>query len=241
MRQIFLDTETTGLEPKQGHRMVEVAAVEMNHRQLTGRHFHYYLNPGRESDPGALQVHGLTTHFLKDKHKFPEITDEFMAFIDGAELIIHNAPFDVAFLDLELGLAKLKPLENYCAVITDTLKIAKEFYPGKRNNLNALCDRYQIDNSKRTLHGALLDAELLADVYLAMTRGQESLLIENDDASTGVITQINLNNLNLVTLPASQEELGLHKQKLDKIEQESQGKCLWKQLESNGELKSSSS
>ena len=241
MRQIFLDTETTGLEPKQGHRMVEVAAVEMNHRQLTGRHFHYYLNPGRESDPGALQVHGLTMHFLKDKHKFPEITEEFMAFIDGAELIIHNAPFDVGFLDLELGLAKLNPLESYCAAITDTLKIAKDLHPGKRNNLDALCDRYQIDNSKRTLHGALLDAELLADVYLAMTRGQESLLIDNDDALTDIGAKIDINSLTLVTLSASQEELDLHQQKLDNIEQESQGKCLWKQLESSDELKSSSS
>lgn len=231
MRQIFLDTETTGLEPKLGHRVVEVAAVEMNHRQLTGRHFHYYLNPGRESDPGALQVHGLTSHFLKDKHKFHEIADEFMAFIDGAELIIHNAPFDVAFLDLELGLAKLKALENYCAIITDTLKIAKDLHPGKRNNLDALCDRYQIDNAKRTLHGALLDSELLADVYLAMTRGQESLLIDNEDALTDAGSKINLDNLNLITLAASQDELDLHWQRLDKIEQESQGKCVWKHLE----------
>ena len=239
MRQIFLDTETTGLEPKLGHRMVEVAAIEMNHRQLTGRHFHYYLNPGRESDPGALQVHGLTTHFLKDKHKFHEITDEFMAFIDGAELIIHNAPFDVAFLDLELGLAKLNPLDNYCVTITDTLKIAKDLHPGKRNNLDALCDRYQIDNSKRTLHGALLDAELLADVYLAMTRGQESLLIENEDALMEVDSKIDTNNLNLVIFPASKEELDLHGQQLDKIERESNGKCVWKQLESSEVLKKS--
>lgn len=237
MRQIFLDTETTGLEPRLGHRMVEVAAVEMNQRQLTGRHFHYYLNPGRESDPGALQVHGLTTHFLKDKPKFHEITNEFMAFINDAELIIHNAPFDVAFLDLELGLAKLKSLDNYCATITDTLKIAKELHPGKRNNLDALCDRYQIDNSKRTLHGALLDAELLADVYLAMTRGQDSLLIENEDTLTDVGSKINLDNLNLVTLAASQEELDLHAQHLDKIERESGGKCLWKLLESNDVMK----
>lgn len=239
MRQIFLDTETTGLEPKQGHRMVEVAAVEMNHRQLTGRHFHCYLNPGRESDPGALQVHGLTTHFLKDKSKFHEITDEFMAFIDGAELIIHNAPFDVAFLDLELGLVKLSPLDNYCATITDTLKIAKDLHPGKRNNLDALCDRYQIDNSKRTLHGALLDAELLADVYLAMTRGQESLLIENEDTLMETGSKIDTNNLNLVIFPASQEELDLHGQQLDKIERESNGKCVWKQLESSEVIKKS--
>lgn len=238
MRQIFLDTETTGLEPKLGHRMVEVAAVEMNHRQLTGRHFHYYLNPGRESDPGALQVHGLTTHFLKDKPKFNQITAEFMAFIEGAELIIHNAPFDVGFLDLELGLAKLKSLDNYCATITDTLKIAKDLHPGKRNNLDALCDRYQIDNSKRTLHGALLDAELLADVYLAMTRGQESLLIDNEDSlMTGDHTSISLDNLNFVTLASSQEELLLHTQHLDMIDKKSNGKCLWKQLDAGDDVK----
>ena len=238
MRQIFLDTETTGLEPKLGHRMVEVAAVEMYHRQLTGRHFHYYLNPGRESDPGALQVHGLTTHFLKDKPKFHEITKEFVAFVEGAELIIHNAPFDVAFLDLELSLAKLNSLNNYCATITDTLKIAKDLHPGKRNNLDALCDRYQIDNSKRTLHGALLDAELLADVYLAMTRGQESLLIENEDILiTGEGSTINLDSLNLVILAASQEEQAQHAQHLDMIEGESNGKCLWKQLDSCDAIK----
>lgn len=233
MRQIFLDTETTGLEPKLGHRIVEVAAVEMSNRQLTGRHFHYYLNPGRESDPGALSVHGLTTEFLQDKHKFHEITSEFLAFIDNTELIIHNAPFDAAFLNHELGLAKLNSLESYCATITDTLKIAKELHPGKRNNLDALCERYQVDNSKRTLHGALLDADLLADVYLAMTRGQESLLIELETGSVASAAKINLANVNLILLPASQEELKLHMQQLENIERESNGKCLWKQLESS--------
>ncbi|MDP1557642.1 MAG: DNA polymerase III subunit epsilon [Nitrosomonas sp.] len=232
MRQIFLDTETTGLEPRLGHRIVEVAAVEMSNRQLTGRHFHYYLNPGRESDPGALQVHGLTADFLKDKQKFAEVTSEFLAFIDNAELIIHNAPFDVAFLNHELGLAKLNPVDEYCATITDTLKMAKELHPGKRNNLDALCERYQIDHSKRTLHGALLDAELLAEVYLAMTRGQESLLIELETNSMDSAAKLSLQNLELIVLPASQEEMELHLQQLEKIERESNGQCLWKRLDS---------
>jgi DNA polymerase-3 subunit epsilon len=231
MRQIFLDTETTGLEPKLGHRIVEVAAVELCNRRLTGRHFHHYVNPERDSEAGALQVHGLTTAFLQDKPKFLEIVNEFLEFIDDAELIIHNAPFDVAFLDHELGLAKLKPLDSYCLTVTDTLKMAKELHPGKRNNLDALCDRYQIDNSKRTLHGALLDAELLADVYLAMTRGQESLCIELESVATGSGTPVNVDDLNLIVLPANQEELTLHSKRLDVIDQESNGKCLWKQLE----------
>ena len=168
MRQIFLDTETTGLESKLGHRIIEIAAVEMINRTLTGRQFHNYLNPDRKVEAGALQIHGLTDDFLQDKQRFFDITNELLEFIDGAELIMHNAPFDVGFLNNELGLAKLQPLENYCHSITDTLKIAKELHPGKRNNLNALCERYQINNSKRVLHGALLDAELLAEVYLAI-------------------------------------------------------------------------
>jgi DNA polymerase-3 subunit epsilon len=230
MRQIFLDTETTGLEPKLGHRIVEVAAVELQNRQLTGRQFHYYLNPERDSDAGALQIHGLTTEFLQDKHKFKAIANEFLSFITDAELIIHNAPFDVAFIDNELGLAKLPPLENHCAMITDTLKMAKELHPGKRNNLDALCDRYQVDNAKRTLHGALLDAELLAEVYLGMTRGQESLLMDLEMTPTESAAIINLNDLNLVVLPANETELACHQQRLDHIEQES-GQCVWKQLE----------
>ncbi len=150
----------------------------MLNRRLTGKRFHNYLNPEREVEAGALQVHGLTNDFLQDKPLFLDITRELLEFIDGAELIMHNAPFDVGFLNNELGLAKLQPLENYCHSITDTLKMAKELHPGKRNNLNALCERYQINNSKRVLHGALLDAELLAEVYLAITRGQESLVME---------------------------------------------------------------
>ena len=231
MRQIFLDTETTGLEPKLGHRIVEVAAVELCNRRLTGCHLHHYVNPGRDSEAGALQVHGLTAEFLQDKPKFHEIANEFLEFIDDAELIIHNAPFDMAFLDHELGLAKLKPLKTYCSMVTDTLKMAKEHHPGKRNNLDALCDRYQIDNSKRTLHGALLDAELLAEVYLAMTRGQESLFIELEATTAESGQTVNLDDLHLIVLPASEEEFELHSKRLEVIDNESNGKCLWKQLE----------
>jgi DNA polymerase III subunit epsilon len=227
MRQIVLDTETTGLEHKLGHRIVEIAAVELCNRQLTGQHFHYYLNPDRESDEGALQVHGLTSEFLQDKPRFTDISKEFLSFIHDAELIIHNAPFDVGFLDHELGLAKLNALNNYCNQITDTLKLAKELHPGKRNNLNALCDRYKIDNSKRTLHGALLDAELLADVFLAMTRGQESLLIESEPNNINDDLISNVDHLNLKLLSANQEELQLHTQILEKIARENSGKCLW--------------
>ena len=226
MRQIVLDTETTGLEHKLGHRIVEIAAVEMCNRQLTGQHFHYYLNPDRGSDEGALQVHGLTSEFLQDKPRFGDITKEFLQFIRDAELIIHNAPFDVGFLNHELGLAKLNTLDQYCNQITDTLKLAKELHPGKRNNLDALCDRYKIDNSKRTLHGALLDAELLADVFLAMTRGQESLLIESEPDIVDDLTS-NVDHLNLTVHTANQEELQLHAQLLEKIAQQNNGKCLW--------------
>lgn len=230
MRQIFLDTETTGLDPKSGHRIVEIAAVEMCDRQLTGRHFHYYLNPERESDAGALQIHGLTREFLQDKQKFREICEVFLEFIENAELLIHNAPFDVGFIDHELGLNKLPPLKNYCAEITDTLMLAKELHPGKRNNLDALCERYQVDHSKRVLHGALLDAELLAEVYLAMTRGQESLLMELDIAPLAVDTAAMIENLHLIVLPASERELELHAQQLEKIDRESKGQCLWNSI-----------
>lgn len=229
MRQIFLDTETTGLDPKMGHRIVEIAAVEMCNRQLTGCHFHYYLNPERESDAGALQIHGLTREFLQDKQKFRDICAAFLDFIEGAELLIHNAPFDVGFLDHELGLNKLQPLRNYCAEITDTLVIAKEIHPGKRNNLDALCERYQIDHSRRTLHGALLDAELLAEVYLAMTRGQESLLMELEMTPLSIESAISVENLHLMILPATEKELELHVRQLENIEKESKGQCLWKQ------------
>ena len=178
MRQIFLDTETTGLYPAHGHRIIEIAAIEMVNRRPTNNHFHVYLNPEREIDPAAQEVHGITLEFLQDKPLFEAIAQEMMDFIGDAELIIHNAPFDVGFLNNELGRIGLQPIEKNCGKITDTLKMAKDSRPGQRNNLDALCRHFGIDNSKRTLHGALLDAELLAEVYMAMTRGQDSLMMD---------------------------------------------------------------
>jgi DNA polymerase III subunit epsilon len=178
MRQIFLDTETTGLYTDQGHRIIEIAGVETINRRPTGNHFHQYLNPQREIDVGAQEVHGITLEFLQDKPLFEDIAEDFLAFIQGAELVIHNAPFDVGFLNSELGKIGLAKLETVCDGIVDTLKMAKDARPGQRNNLDALCRHFQIDHSKRTLHGALLDAELLAEVYMALTRGQDSLMID---------------------------------------------------------------
>jgi DNA polymerase III subunit epsilon len=178
MRQIFLDTETTGLYPAQGHRIIEIAAIEMINRRPTNNHFHVYLNPQREIDPAAQEVHGITLDFLQDKPLFEAVAAELTNFIRDTELIIHNAPFDVGFLNSEFGRIGLKPIETVCGKITDTLKMAKDSRPGQRNNLNALCNHFGIDNSRRTLHGALLDAELLAEVYMAMTRGQDSLLMD---------------------------------------------------------------
>lgn len=231
MRYVFLDTETTGLNPAQGHRIVEIAAVEVYNRRLTGRHFHYYLNPGRESDEGALRVHGLTQEFLHDKPVFQEIYNEFVAFIKDAEIFIHNAPFDVGFINYELDLIRHEPMQNYCLQVIDTLLLAKELHPGKRNNLDALCERYQIDNSHRTLHGALLDAELLAEVYLAMTRGQESLLIEVDPPVSRQANNLMMDgrkNLSLIIQPATSAELELHDQLIERINAESKGNCLWR-------------
>lgn len=239
MRQIILDTETTGLDHKQGHRIVEIAAVELNNRQFTGSHFHYYLNPQRNSDEGALQVHGLTTEFLQDKPKFHEISKEFLSFISDAELIIHNAPFDVGFLNHELNLISLQVLGSYCLSITDTLKLAKELHPGKRNNLDALCERYAIDNSKRTLHGALLDAELLAEVYLAMTRGQESLHIELGHNELTQHSMDHLDGCDLKIVAATAEEHAQHLAILENIARESNDKCVWKKLEADHSMESS--
>lgn len=227
-RQIVLDTETTGLEPRLGHRIIEVAGVELVNRRLTGRHFHRYINPGRDSDEGALQVHGLTTEFLADKPKFAEILDEFLDYVTGAELIIHNAPFDIGFLDHELSLARRKALKTYCPEVVDTLRMAKDLHPGKRNSLDALCDRYQIDNSARTLHGALLDAELLADVYLAMTRGQDSLMIEADAVhADAAVAGFSREGLRLAVLRASAEEIAAHEAQLKDIDKASGG-AVWK-------------
>ena len=180
MRQIILDTETTGLDPAYGHRIIEVGCVEMVNRRFTGNNFHHYLNPERDSDEAALEVHGLTREFLSDKAKFADIGQELVGFVADAEIIIHNAPFDLAFLDAELARLNLPKFRQHVAGVTDTLVMAKEAHPGKRNNLNALCERYGISNAHRTLHGALLDSTLLAEVYLAMTRGQDGLMMDAD-------------------------------------------------------------
>ena len=232
MRQIVLDTETTGLEVVLGHRIIEIGAVEIVNRRLTGNHFHRYLNPQREIEPGALEVHGLTAEFLQDKPRFREVAHEFLEFVRGAELIIHNAPFDVGFLDHELRLMDLQPIAEHCPQITDTLRMARDLHPGKRNGLDALCERYQVDNSARTLHGALLDAELLAEVYLSMTRGQETLLMDLGPATRGAgEEQIDLSTFELVVLPATQDELAAHLQQLAAIDKASKGACLWMRLE----------
>ncbi len=232
MRQIILDTETTGLDPKLGHRVIEIAAVEIVDRRLTGNHFHRYVNPGRASEEGALQVHGLTEEFLRDKPKFGDIAKELLEFVSGTELIIHNAAFDCAFLDAEFGLLDLKPIAEYCPQVVDTLRMARELYPGKKNNLNSLCERYQIDNSTRTLHGALLDANLLAEVYLALTRGQDSLMIDAAPTPQAQAeTRRAAGKLELVVLAASAEEVAEHEKQLAEIDTASRGACVWKKLE----------
>ena len=229
MRQIVLDTETTGLDPRQGHRIIEVACIEMVNRRLTGRHLHKYTNPERAIDEGAQAVHGITLEFLADKPKFADIADEFLEFISGAELIIHNAPFDLGFLNAELRRLDRVPVETVCNGVTDTLKMAKELHPGKRNNLNALCDRYEIDNSTRTLHGALLDTELLADVFLAMTRGQNTLMIEPE---TEARPQLDADGATrerkpLIVRHATAEECADHNHVLAAIDKASKGACIW--------------
>ncbi len=229
MKQIFLDTETTGLYHTQGHRVIEIAAVEVVNRRLTKNHFHYYLNPDREIDQGAQEVHGISLEFLQDKPRFAEIVDELIAFIADAELIMHNAPFDVGFLNAELGLMGLQPVESIVAKVTDTLKIAKDMRPGQRNNLDALCKHFGIDNSKRTLHGALLDAELLADVYMAMTRGQDSLMMELDKPSQQNIEAQPRSHAPLMVKLANPAEMMAHEEYLASLAKS--GNCLWNTLE----------
>ncbi|MBK8569017.1 MAG: DNA polymerase III subunit epsilon [Nitrosomonadales bacterium] len=233
MRQIVLDTETTGLDPGKGHRIIELAAIELCNRKVSDRRFHRYLNPEREIDAGAAEIHGLTLERLQDEPKFAEIAPALLEFISGAELIIHNAPFDIGFLNKELERSGLPVLNNYCVSVIDTLKLAKELHPGKKNNLNALCDRYQIDNSHRTLHGALLDTELLAEVYLSMTRGQKSLLDDGSNKQEEEPTMVfaDLSRLKLRVLPANDDELAQHAQQLADIDKASKGTCMWKQLE----------
>lgn len=224
MRQIFLDTETTGLYHTQGHRVIEVAAVEVVNRRFTKNHFHYYLNPDREIDQGAQEVHGISLEFLQDKPRFSDIATELITFIADAELIMHNAPFDVGFLNSELGLLGLQNVEAITAKVTDTLKIAKEMRPGQRNNLDALCKHFGIDNSRRTLHGALLDAELLADVYMAMTRGQESLIMTLEVPTRENLSVQSSNSPLLVKL-ANAQELVAHEEYLTGLAKS--GNCIW--------------
>jgi DNA polymerase-3 subunit epsilon len=232
MRQIVLDTETTGLEPELGHRIIEIAGVELVSRRFTGNDFHRYVNPERESESGALEVHGLSNEFLSDKPRFRDVAAEFLDYVAGAELVIHNSAFDVAFLNRELDLADLKPLAEYCTGIVDTLRLAKDLHPGKRNSLDALCERYQVDNSARTLHGALLDARLLAEVYLAMTRGQESLAMEIESAvAAGPSGEVARGQLDLVVVRATDQELAAHDKQLEEIDKASDGACIWKRLQ----------
>lgn len=228
MRQIFLDTETTGLYTAQGHRIIEIAAVEAVNRRVTDKHFHVYLNPEREIDEAAQEVHGITLEFLQDKPKFEEVVNDFLDFVDGAELIIHNAPFDVGFLNAELGRIERENIEHQVANIVDTLKMAKDMRPGQRNNLDALCRHYGIDNSKRTLHGALLDAELLAEVYMAMTRGQDSLMIDMlEDVSADQEMGFDGAKKDLKVLFASGDELTAHEDYLKGL---NKGDNLWQKL-----------
>jgi len=232
MRQIVLDTETTGLEPASGHRIIEIGAVEMMNRRRTDRHFHQYLNPERDIEDGAYDVHGLSTEFLSDKSLFGDIARDFIDFVKDSELIIHNAPFDVAFINAELQ--RLGPewarIEDYCE-ITDTLKLARELHPGQKNSLDALCARYKVDNSNRDLHGALLDAGILLDVYLAMTGGQATLSLggstTKNDHDRNSIGTIDADRPRLRIIEPNLEELRLHEQRLKDIDRNSGGNCVW--------------
>src|SRR6476661_9513289 len=230
MRQIVLDTETTGLSAEGGDRIIEIGCVELFARKLTGNNKHFYLNPERDSHEDALKVHGISNEFLRDKPKFAAVADELMEYLTGAEIIIHNAAFDVSFLNRELELCGRPPLRTYVGQITDTLAMAKEAYPGKRNSLDALCDRLGVDNSSRTLHGALLDAELLADVYINMTRGQEALLIDASpsDSITGIHTRVDLTAFTLPVLLANEQESAAHEEVLKQLDKASGGKTLWR-------------
>jgi DNA polymerase-3 subunit epsilon len=231
MRQIVLDTETTGLNPRSGDRIIEIGCVELVSRRLTGNNLHFYINPERDSEEGALAVHGLTTEFLSDKPKFAEIAGELLDYLSGAEIIIHNAPFDIGFLDAEFDRLSLPPFERHVADVLDTLVQAKSMYPGKRNSLDALCDRYGISNAHRVLHGALLDAELLAEVYLAMTRGQNSLTIDlevEEDPSAIDAGAASMALADILVLRALPEELEAHEKLMDGLDKEVKGSCIWR-------------
>jgi DNA polymerase III subunit epsilon len=232
MRQIVLDTETTGLSAESGDRIIEIGCVELFNRKLTGNNLHFYVNPERESHEDALKVHGISNEFLRDKPKFAVIADELLDYLQGAELIIHNAPFDISFLNKELSLLGRPPLKGVVGNVIDSLVMAKEMFPGKRNGLDALCDRLEVDNSGRTLHGALLDAELLADVYINMTRGQDALLIDGAETTTeGVpLEVVDLRQFDLPVIRANDAEALAHGAALDDLDKASKGKTLWREL-----------
>lgn len=230
MRQIFLDTETTGLSAANGDRVIEIGCVELINRKLTRNNKHFYLNPGRDSHEDALKVHGISNEFLKDKPKFAEVAEEFLEYCADAEIIIHNAPFDLSFLNKELELIGKPSFKGFVASVTDTLVMAKEMYPGKRNSLDALCDRLGVDNSGRTLHGALLDAELLADMYINLTRGQDALLMDSavTHSADGTVIKIDLSSFKLDVLLANDQETAAHEDVLNQIDKASKGKTLWR-------------
>ena len=232
MRQVVLDTETTGLEPSQGHRIIEIGCIELVNRRTTGKDYHQYIRPDREVDEGAVNVHGITTEFLADKPAFEEISEDFLNFIEGAELIIHNAPFDVAFINAELERLDLRfvSIEERCTVL-DTLELARKKHPGQKNNLDALCKRYEIDNSERDFHGALLDARILADVYLAMTGGQVSLSLRGDfepeKTGSDSIKRLSSERAELKIIHANEAEDRVHNAWLLEINEASGGNCIW--------------
>jgi DNA polymerase-3 subunit epsilon len=232
MRQIVLDTETTGLDPAQGHKIIEIGCVELLNRRLTGNHLHVYINPQREIEAAALEVHGITNEFLADKPLFADVAQSFIDFVDGAELIIHNAPFDIGFLDHELAALKrgYKPMSEYCSVL-DSLVMARKKHPGQKNNLDALCKRYMVDNTQRELHGALLDAEILADVYLMMTGGQSSFSLgyeESVQQDRGVAAQkLESRRKPLKVIRATTEEMAAHEARLQEIDEKAENGCLW--------------
>ena len=232
MRQIFLDTETTGLSAEGGDRVIEIGCVELFNRKLTGNNLHFYLNPERDSHEDALKVHGISNEFLRDKPKFAQVAQEVIDYVRDAEVIIHNAAFDIGFLNKELERVGQAPFTSHVSNVIDTLVMAKQMYPGKRNSLDALCDRLGVDNSGRTLHGALLDAELLADVYINLTRGQEALLMEvsDDQPKHGVDLQIDLSSYQLPVLRANDHELTAHEDMLKQLDKSSGGKTVWRNL-----------
>ena len=242
MRQIIIDTETTGLDPKLGHRIIEVAALEVANRRATGRTVHLRLDPEREIDVGATEVHGMTWDDLKGKPRFEDVAAEFIAFASGAEWIIHNAPFDIGFLDAELARVSLPACADIHAGVIDTLALAREMFPGKRNSLDALCERYSVDNAQRSVHGALLDAQLLAEVYLTMTRGQETLTIDMAPPPalaldpSGTAVDLSAARRTVGAIAPSDEELAAHREYLLLLDRESSGRCLWLVLETSADF-----